>query len=553
MMSLSHITQRVVGRKRLASSDILDVAAEQVIAQSRFVLCLITLLVANLQPGPPAQSAAVATLILTAYTIFAAGLVALTYHRFIAPTTQRFIHFTDIAIISLLLFLTEGATSPPLVLFIFALLAAVFRRWNWQVVFATAIAFGLALFAANMIWGTIANAENLITMSIVRSSCLIFIGALLAYVSASREGSRAQIERLVQPVGRKNLQDALAHAALVAKARGILVVWEEAEEPYVYWGYWRDNLYQEGRESPGTFGDVVDPNLSDLAFLIECASSKLLLSSAGPKRITSPAIHKDLVAKFAIGKVVTAAFSGTTCAGRVFVLDCSGESDDRLTLTNFMACRIGMRLDRLALQRQAEVAIATREKMRLAQDLHDSVLQSLTAAALQLDLVDKARDSTSHLAVAKQLVAKEQRRIRKFVDQTHFKSIPNLDVVEQLDLQQIVEDAGRYWNCATSFSIAPEGATVSEALATEVSLMLAEAVANAVRHGSASGIDVAIERCNEYLSIKVRDNGTGYGYPVKLEHEKPASIRKRVSALGGTVNVATFSNGTELTVQVPLP
>ena len=59
----------------------------------------------------------------------------------------------------MLLFLTEGATSPSLVLFIFALLAAVFRRWKWQAVLATAVAFGLALLVANIIWGAIANAE----------------------------------------------------------------------------------------------------------------------------------------------------------------------------------------------------------------------------------------------------------------------------------------------------------------------------------------------------------------------------------------------------------
>jgi signal transduction histidine kinase len=329
------------------------------------------------------------------------------------------------------------------------------------------------------------------------------------------------------------------------------VVWEEAEEPYIYWGYWRDGHYEEGRESPGTFGNLVDPSLGNSAFLMDCARSKFLLSSTGPRRITSPAIHPDLVTKFAIGKVVTAAFSGTTCAGRVFILGCV-ESDDHLILSNFMACRIGMRLDRLALQRQAEVAIATREKMRLTQDLHDGVLQSLTAAALQLDLVDKSHDSASRLALVKQLVAKEQGRIRKFIDQTYAKSMPSLEVVHTNELQKVVEEAGRYWNCTTSFSVAPESATIAEALATELSFMLAEAVANAARHGGASRIDVAIERANEHFCIKVRDNGRGYGYPVRHEHEKPASIRKRVSALGGSLSVTTFPNETELTIQVPL-
>ena len=43
-----------------------------------------------------------------------------------------------------------------------------------------------------------------------------------------------------------------------------------------------------------------------------------------------------------------------------------------------------------------------------------------------------------------------------------------------------------------------------------------------------------------------------YGFPVRHEHEKPASIRKRVSALGGSFSVTTLPNGTELTIQVPL-
>ena len=49
-MPFSYVAQKVVGHKQVASSDIFDVPAERVIAQSRFVLCLISLLVAYLQP-----------------------------------------------------------------------------------------------------------------------------------------------------------------------------------------------------------------------------------------------------------------------------------------------------------------------------------------------------------------------------------------------------------------------------------------------------------------------------------------------------------------------
>jgi signal transduction histidine kinase len=190
--------------------------------------------------------------------------------------------------------------------------------------------------------------------------------------------------------------------------------------------------------------------------------------------------------------------------------------------------------------------------MRLTQDLHDGVLQSLTAAALQLALMDKSHDSASRLAVVKQLIAKEQCRIRKFIDQRYAKLLPSLEIVHTNELQRVVEEAGRYWNCTTSFSIAPESATITEALATELSFMLAETVANAARHGGASRINVAIERTSQHFFIRVCDNGRGYGYPVRHEHEKPASIRMRVSALGGSLSVTSIPNGTELTIKLPL-
>jgi hypothetical protein len=92
MMSFSQIIEPVVNRKQPAFSDILDAPAERLIAQSRFGVCLITLLVALLLPGQPTQYATVASLILMAYTIVAAGLLGLTYLRFVAPTTQRPLH-----------------------------------------------------------------------------------------------------------------------------------------------------------------------------------------------------------------------------------------------------------------------------------------------------------------------------------------------------------------------------------------------------------------------------------------------------------------------------
>ncbi len=110
-MPFSHVAQRVVGHKQVASSDIFDVPVERVIAQSRLTLCLISLFVAYLQPIQPARYAAAATLVLTVYTLFSAGLVVLTYHRFLGLSTQWLIHCPPSALMRQIGWVEEGRIS----------------------------------------------------------------------------------------------------------------------------------------------------------------------------------------------------------------------------------------------------------------------------------------------------------------------------------------------------------------------------------------------------------------------------------------------------------
>jgi signal transduction histidine kinase len=533
--------------------------AERVIAHARFVLCLISLLAVHLDPTQPAQYAAAATLVLTAYAVLSAGLVALTYHRFLTPTIQYLIHIADIIIVSLLLFLTEGLTSPSLVLSTFVLLAATCRRWKWQEVVATGVIPALVLLVASIMNGvTPATAGGDLNTTLIFGGYLIVIGGMLAYISALRERSREQFERLAYGPSSKNgrqttrtFQEILAHTALVLEAPRILVVWEEREEPYIYWAHWREGHYQQSHESAGTFGNLVDQSFGNSAFLMADVPTKTVLLSNGQKQKMASAIHNDLVARFSMHGVATAAFAGATCTGRLFILDRSSWADEHLLLTQIMAYRTGIRLDSLTFQRQNQAAAAIKERMRLTRDLHDGILQSLTAAALQLSLVDKTSD-LSRLAVVTQLLAEEQRRVREFVDEAPPKSKSPSVIVADDVLQQVVQDTGRYWNCTTSFSIAPDNATLPRPMADQVSFMLAEAVANAARHGGASKIDVAMEKANGHLDINIRDNGRGFGCIVKHEHEQPASIRERVHGLGGSLNITSFPDGAELAIRVPV-
>jgi len=283
--------------------------------------------------------------------------------------------------------------------------------------------------------------------------------------------------------------------------------------------------------------------------------------ASGAARLKPPIMNEGLIRRFQIRSVGTAPFVGILCRGRVFILDRGSWGDFLLLLIKFVASRIGMELDRQILQRQTEEAAAARERIRLTRDLHDGILQSLTAARFQLKLLSDGQrdeDPQSRLNTIKQLLNNEQIRIRDFVRQTLPKSDAGTELVLSRDLRRVVSELGELWECTTSFSVDPQDASVPAKLGAHLSLMLAEAISNAVRHGGASTVRVGIRKTNEHLAIQIQDDGHGIADTAcKSDHKKPAalgpvSLRGRVVELGGSLDVRSSPLGTELQIRMPL-
>jgi signal transduction histidine kinase len=468
-----------------------------------------------------------------------------------------------------LLFATDWPVSPLFVFFLFALLAATLR-WHWQAVVATTLIFALAPLAAKIINVAPLQADNDFHTVIIRSAYLIVVGAMVAYVSSFRMRTRDRLARLAHWPARKSgeennlsLPQILAHSASVLEASKVVVVWEEAEEPYIFVSSWYGGSYHEKRERAGTFGSLVAPALSNAAFFTgDVSSSEVAMLSNGTVRVTAPVIDRDLIKEFSIQSASTAPFMGIGCSGRIFICDCDCWSDDHLMLSKIVAFRTGTALDRRAYQHRNEEAIASRERARLTRDLHDGILQTLTAASLQLSLADSLTDQgrTSRLELVKKLLAKEQRRIREFVEQTRSKAAFAGQTTLRSDLEQLLDESAAQWNCKTSLSVEPPDVKVAKPLFGQLSFMFAEAVANAVRHGGASIIDVVMEKTDGDFLINIRDNGKGFhSRAAACEHDGPTvldrapiSLRERVSALGGSVRVISSSKGAQLAIRVPV-
>ena len=164
---------------------------------------------------------------------------------------------------------------------------------------------------------------------------------------------------------------------------------------------------------------------------------------------------------------------------------------------------------------------------------------------------EKVRDEIENV---RRLVLGEQRRIRAFVDgrqPSAQQQLVNLHDAMQREIQAIE----RKWGCRILLqSVTPQDATVSGELTRQIEFLLGEAVANAVQHGNASRINIAIERTPNRVELRIADNGGGLAGAIGTYSQTeladlgigPESISKQITELRGTLSLSSSRNGVVL-------
>jgi signal transduction histidine kinase len=228
-----------------------------------------------------------------------------------------------------------------------------------------------------------------------------------------------------------------------------------------------------------------------------------------------------------------------------------------------VAARIGIELEHYTLRSQLEEASAIRERARLARDLHDGLLQSLTAAGLQLKAAVSRADGNSQklLENLRELLAAEQRRVRLFITTRPAKSsylLPDVTLASVMSLLRSKLEL--LWGCAITVAWIPDDAKIPRRLAPQIDFILAEAIANAVHHGRSSRVDITAKTLANHVVLQIRDNGTGFDGDTRAPDPSelttltrgPVSLQNRIAELNGTLSLTSSPTGTTLDIRLPL-
>lgn len=278
-------------------------------------------------------------------------------------------------------------------------------------------------------------------------------------------------------------------------------------------------------------------------------------------------LHPELQRRFSIKSVLSLALQGERVSGRLFALDKKYMNSDDLALGRIVSREVSCNLDQFYQQERLRQTSAVEERVRLARDLHDGLLQTLTGAVMQLDtarqLMEKEPQTARQrlLEIQKQ-ISDEQQNLRSHIRQLKLTNsgLPEWDGDLSKRLEELAGRIGSQWGVHVGIDVNLNLIRLPWTMAQEIYFIIQEAMINAVRHARASSIQAEITSTDHQLQIIVTDNGHGFPFDGRYDHAAlagmdlgPIVLRERVTSLGGRLAIESGKTGARLEITLTIP
>lgn len=200
------------------------------------------------------------------------------------------------------------------------------------------------------------------------------------------------------------------------------------------------------------------------------------------------------------------------------------------------------------------------ERTRIAQELHDTLLQGLISASMQLHVV---ADQIPGDLAAKPKLGRVLELMGRVIEEGRSavhglrrqkRPLPDLEQAFSLIWQEFPAQSQIAFRVIVEGTAQPLRALIGD----EVYRIGHEALSNAFRHSHASDIEVEVEYAASHLRVLIRDNGVGIDPDILLKgrdgHWGLSGMKERTERIGGKLRLLSNPRaGTEVELSVPAP
>jgi FixJ family two-component response regulator len=198
------------------------------------------------------------------------------------------------------------------------------------------------------------------------------------------------------------------------------------------------------------------------------------------------------------------------------------------------------------------------ERTRIAQELHDTLLQTFLSASMQLavavDAVPEESPVKPRLDRVLQIISRGIEEGRTTIRGLRSSDSAARDLV--IALSGIVQELSYPSDIDFRVNVAGRQQPLNPLIQEEIYRIGREALLNAFRHSGAKRVELELEYSSSELRMRIRDNGGGIE-PQMLEkgrdgHWGLAGMRERATRIGGLLKILSSATaGTEIQLSIP--
>ena len=523
------------------------------IALGRIMLSALFLLSIWLDQSQPAQAPEQTYALLLFYVLSSIALAVMCWRnwwldaRLAAPA-----HLLDMAVFTGIIFSTNGYTSPFFLFFILPLLSAAIR-WGWRETMLTATALVLLYLAGGLLVAGSYAFE--LQRFIVRSGHLVILSAVLIWFGIHQQFTRLffDVDEMEQESGSDEDPhlEALSLAMNGSQARSGALVMSSAD----------GSRFSGVAASHGNAGPVsiASPMKADIAVLLFKAAKdrSLCRRSDGWYRFSkaSRLVDCDSLRELGAAEGMIAEVRTGNQKGWLILWDIRDLSVDFLKLGNELGRAAASILEREGLLFAIQERTAATTRLSLARDVHDSLVQFLAGATFRVEAMARRSHAGEKIGTdlqeLKRLLIEEQGEIRAFV--SALRRDRELELSEAVEeLKTLGRRLSQQWSVECRVDATNDDASIPIRLQLDLQQLLREAVANAVRHGQASRIDVGVGVDEDQLRMEVKDNGSGFLSVNGASPVEPWSLKERVDRAHGSLSLHSRPGCTNVVITLPL-
>lgn len=215
-----------------------------------------------------------------------------------------------------------------------------------------------------------------------------------------------------------------------------------------------------------------------------------------------------------------------------------------------------LKLSNIKLQEYAlevEEVTISKERTRLAQELHDSLGHSLMALAMHLEFAKKI--CTAKPQKVEEVLEQSEKIAKSSINDLR-KAVTLLNSeLEITDLyasiEKLINNFYLVSNLKITFNNNKSINNLSPIIKTSAYKTIQECITNSLKHGNATEINIKITATNENVEFIITDNGKGCNTIIKSNGLK--GIEHRIQLLGGSTNYFSHNDlGFGIRVFIPL-